>query len=675
MKHALTDDYRSILSHLTAYEHLRDIKRALYSGSGLSLARSLGVTDLLYAYGSVGVGMCVERNQSSVIQPWNIRVSFIGPTRMDTSSAMCALDSGAVLKDPTTGHATPDVLVMLDPRNPHPYKQWLRTALSDAYLAVTFARNPDLYVPAQRTALLMVAFVRAVEQLMTVVNPPAASVAKPTVAATTASNTPTPAASTSSASSTTAATTATSAASSTAPSAPAPYRPYLTRSHVQLCCELLYSIRDRIGAAQMESGGAAAAAGAGEYWVQLIKKLLPQAAAVDSKKSASLPGTHLTEAPEDDVVSVCKVLGPLCALSLSGKLFAAALEQPPAPPSGATAAATAAAAATHSSADKSHLNEVVLALLAEAVSRTARVHVRTTSARNRAQTDGEAPKPGTEDEMATRQFVRSALGITEDSVRQAAPDTEPEPAPSTVSHSSAYDEKKARIRSSKFFAQSHCWTNASPRAVAACVTFARLIHSFVWQVKARRSAQAPAAPAGADKKRGDVLEEVLEGRDPRHTPDDLFTHVLNGFDGLTVRCFLRTRIEPVSSLSLWCAFLLCPSYAYGFIHSPVPLGRSDSFAERALLAGHSLSRLTLASRRASVASGRARSVAGFGPGRARAHVSRSSAREARSPACSRRRGQAKFTARKSGAKAARVVDGAQWCAARVYARSGRAHEP
>jgi len=40
------------------------------------------------------------------------------------------------------------------------------TALYEAYLAVVFTRNPDLHLPAQRSALLMVAFVRSVEQLM-----------------------------------------------------------------------------------------------------------------------------------------------------------------------------------------------------------------------------------------------------------------------------------------------------------------------------------------------------------------------------------------------------------------------------------------------------------------------------------------------------------------------------
>lgn len=77
---------------------------------------------------------------------------------------MCCLDAGLDHKD-QQDQVAPDVLVVVDPRNPEPYITFLNFQLHAAYTAVVFTRNPALTLPGQRHALLAVALVRSITQL------------------------------------------------------------------------------------------------------------------------------------------------------------------------------------------------------------------------------------------------------------------------------------------------------------------------------------------------------------------------------------------------------------------------------------------------------------------------------------------------------------------------------
>ncbi len=116
------------------------------------------MTDYLYAYGSVGLMVQVFRSEASSIfslvflllqsvdvNPWSIQVTYVSPDWCDTASSMCALDSGALLKD-SFGNLAQDVLVILNPLNPKPYQLFTKTLLHEKYLAVLFTRNPDIRI-------------------------------------------------------------------------------------------------------------------------------------------------------------------------------------------------------------------------------------------------------------------------------------------------------------------------------------------------------------------------------------------------------------------------------------------------------------------------------------------------------------------------------------------------
>ena len=79
---------------------------------------------------------------------------------------MCALDAGIAMKD-SQGNIAQDVLVIINPRNPGPYRAFLNTKLYHNYLAVVFTRNPSLYIPSQQTAIYIVALCKAIDQLLT----------------------------------------------------------------------------------------------------------------------------------------------------------------------------------------------------------------------------------------------------------------------------------------------------------------------------------------------------------------------------------------------------------------------------------------------------------------------------------------------------------------------------
>lgn len=342
---------RSVLSGLTARGHLAELV-----DYPRPLPRHLDVLEMLYAFSAVGVGVRLRRSEASVIDPWMIQVEHVSPDAFDTASSLCHLQSGVVPRD-SAGEACPDVLLPAAPADPVG-----RSELHRAYLAAAFTRNPALALPAQYSALVHVAFVRGIEQLM------------------------------------------------------------------------LYGVRAR-------RGGGDAGPGA-DYEVRLVRVLLRVAETVRIRGdrelmarvlAADAPAAHLTEAGDDDVRSVCKVLAPLCALdaAASGALFGAGGEE--------------------------RLRRLAMALMSEAVSRGVRRQVR---ARRRA-------SDRSDDDTAER-LVRRTLGLR-------LPEGDPEAA-ARAAQSSEYDLDAGRARSGVFFVRR--WTNASPMAVVACLEFARARHEL-----------------------------------------------------------------------------------------------------------------------------------------------------------------------------------------------------
>jgi hypothetical protein len=126
----------------------------------------LSTMDLLYAIGGSGVQIGVQRSEASNIDPWLLIVSLISNLECRTAEAMCMLDCGYSLTD-GAGHAAADVLVLLRPDGTLSAQEtYFRSQLHACYLATVFTRNPLLYLPTQRSAILVISFVKAAEQIL-----------------------------------------------------------------------------------------------------------------------------------------------------------------------------------------------------------------------------------------------------------------------------------------------------------------------------------------------------------------------------------------------------------------------------------------------------------------------------------------------------------------------------
>jgi hypothetical protein len=167
-----------------------------------------------------------------------------------------------------------DVVLVGDPRNFEPFRAFSRSTLFQHYLSILFSLNPDLSNARQMTALLAVALVRSVTQML--------------------------------------------------------HPKRQTALAAQNMLRLLYTLRRRMLSTADEEGS---------YWSALLTKLGNTDAA-----------RHLTEAPEDDIGSIAKVLA--CLVCLPERLDA--ITRP------------------------GHLAELSLALMAEAASRGCRIEVKMT---------------------------------------------------------------------------------------------------------------------------------------------------------------------------------------------------------------------------------------------------------------------------------------------------------
>ncbi|KAJ3409384.1 hypothetical protein HDU80_001406 [Chytriomyces hyalinus] len=143
-------------SYCSEAQHIQEIARMD--------TRSLSARDFLYSCGMVGIGIQVARTQASIVNPWLMVVKYVSCDFVDTASSMCMLHSGVKWVD-QMGNEVEDVLLLANPQNDIFYKLLTSLSLYKAYTSITCTRNPDLYTPQQRVALLGISFVTAVEQL------------------------------------------------------------------------------------------------------------------------------------------------------------------------------------------------------------------------------------------------------------------------------------------------------------------------------------------------------------------------------------------------------------------------------------------------------------------------------------------------------------------------------
>lgn len=157
------------------------------------------------------------------------------------------------------------------------------------------------------------------------------------------------------------------------------------------------------------------------------------------------PAAHFTEAEGDSVDTVCQLLALMCLSPELEPLFEASRA--------------------------AQLSTVAFGLLAEAVSRSCRVLLRTSppAPASMEACSGQGPTM-----LLARHLARRALGIRGESCHDARPDDEPEP-PSTE-HSSSYALDSALRASGNFFLKA--LTNATPFAVVACIGVASFIRSW-----------------------------------------------------------------------------------------------------------------------------------------------------------------------------------------------------
>lgn len=416
-------DFVSVTSRLTSVGHFREMK-----GVG-----STTLMEFLYSFGAVGVASRIRRSEACVIDPWKINVDYVSGDWWDSCSALCFLEAGVPLTDSDQEKCT-DVIICGDPRNFAPYLAFCKSTLFHHYLSITFSRNPDLYTPRQTTALLAVALVRSVTQLLSGKR---------------------------------------------------------TDNQIRSMLCLLYTLRMRMTMTSNRNNNSNGDEGQENYWEALLNKL-------------GLPDVerHLTEAPEDDVGSICKPLAVLLAI-----------------PQGSTSF-------LHNA---SHMSHLALALMAEASSRGARIEVKMSAA-----TDGGGGA------VDAHPLLVKALGITEASCVYPRPLEEPEP--KKIQHDDSYDMVVARKRSSRFFRRELSMSNCPPTAVLACLHLSRLLNS----------GNAPFSK----------LSNILE----HNSWDPLIEGIRNSMASATMSTFLRDFVMPDGGIPLDPQQLQVGLYVQGLRH-------------------------------------------------------------------------------------------------------------
>ncbi|KAJ3025036.1 UNVERIFIED_CONTAM: hypothetical protein HDU68_007545 [Siphonaria sp. JEL0065] len=165
-------------SGMTALQHLRDMANLE--------TKNLTVSDYLYSCGYPGIAIEVFRSQAAIVNPWNLIVKYVSSDVGDSASALCMLHAGITWRD-QHGHATEDVLIVAEPQKDDTYKIFSSLKLFKAYTSIVFSRNPDLYLPQQRIALLSISLVKAIEELY--LHRPSPNSTRPTIEIATKSET------------------------------------------------------------------------------------------------------------------------------------------------------------------------------------------------------------------------------------------------------------------------------------------------------------------------------------------------------------------------------------------------------------------------------------------------------------------------------------------------------
>ena len=427
-----------------------------------------GVGALLYSFGMVGFQLRIGRSEAAVINPWAIRVEYLSRSTCDTATALSALDCGHQLVD-RTGELAPDVIVLVDPALGsaacEAVTAFLRSALYSTHLALMFTRSAALRLPAQRSAVLVVSFAKAAEQLLR--RRGGERVAEPRIMR-----------------------------------QPSRFEIDSSIEDMRLALAILHTLH----VTQPHATLAAA---------DLTAQLL-----------GANPGACMTEAGDDGVDSACQLLVLLCVANDLTPLFA------PTPEAAAQRA------------------KVAMALLAEAVSRSCRVLLRTSpppSSELEART-GQSPMM-----LTARTLVRKALGIVPHSCSDVLDDDIDEPA--HMDHSGAYDVEKAVRASGSFFLKAY--TNATPFAVVGCVAVAEVVREWMATDAAGRSlrsvladahsstALATALASAFESKRISMrrfLEDHLPGASAQHVQAALYCQGLVYHDSRT----RRTGLPPLS---------------------------------------------------------------------------------------------------------------------------------
>ena len=149
-------------------------------------ANSASPLDLLYMISMVGVPLFVEDgNNAAAINPWRLRLVNVGAGNtskvelQDTATALCELHCDVSEQPPMPSDSgniksTKFVLVVAGTGLSHQCRaedfaaaqHFLRSELYRHYLGVVFAKNPQVQLPGQQSALLFVSFSKLCEQLL-----------------------------------------------------------------------------------------------------------------------------------------------------------------------------------------------------------------------------------------------------------------------------------------------------------------------------------------------------------------------------------------------------------------------------------------------------------------------------------------------------------------------------
>eukprot|EP00056_Hartaetosiga_gracilis_P006670 m.98722 g.98722 ORF g.98722 m.98722 type:complete len:2306 (+) comp12528_c0_seq2:34-6951(+) len=200
-------------------------------------------------------------------------------------------------------------------------------------------------------------------------------------------------------------------------------------------------------------------------WTGMVEKL-----------AEPMPGRFLTEAKEDDVVSVTQVVAALLVMinpvSRAGVITSDVQrqEQQKQDNNDITTDHNRRPQLERTESMVCHdvrVEDAALAVLAESVSRGVRIQIKQRSnVRNKSEDQSELI------------LLRHTLGIDAHDHLHVLPDDQQEPV--NIQHENAFDVEKAKLRSGKFFRRQ--WTNCPPTAVVGAFGLVNILHSHLGEI-------------------------------------------------------------------------------------------------------------------------------------------------------------------------------------------------